>query len=135
MIAALKAEGLSSPALWARSSLARAAELETNDLTPGHAFPAAPCRSLEPGVLEPEPPLHLIPLPTQTCELAGQVSPADQERVIWHSKAGKLVTHRRDRQILSKAASTEVVDWGRSGPIDMITLNALRVLRAAGRLG
>jgi len=28
----------------------------------------------------------------------------------------------------------EVVDWGRSGPSEMITLNALRVLRAAGRL-
>ena len=29
----------------------------------------------------------------------------------------------------------EVVDWGRSGPNEMITLNALRVLRAVGRLG
>jgi hypothetical protein len=29
----------------------------------------------------------------------------------------------------------EVVDWGRSGPNEMLTLNALRVLRAAGRLG
>lgn len=29
--------------------------------------------------------------------------------------------------------SPEVVDWGRSGPNEMITLNALRVLRAAGR--
>ncbi|MQA88401.1 MAG: hypothetical protein GEV03_28240 [Streptosporangiales bacterium] len=28
----------------------------------------------------------------------------------------------------------EVVDWGRSGPNEMITLNALRVLRKAGRL-
>jgi hypothetical protein len=28
----------------------------------------------------------------------------------------------------------EVVDWGRNGPNEMITLNALRVLRAAGRL-
>jgi hypothetical protein len=28
----------------------------------------------------------------------------------------------------------EVVDWGRSGPNEMITLNALRVLSAAGRL-
>ncbi len=27
----------------------------------------------------------------------------------------------------------EVVDWGRSGPNEMVTLNALRVLRAAGR--
>ena len=28
----------------------------------------------------------------------------------------------------------EVVDWGRSGPNEMITLNALRVLKAAGHL-
>ena len=28
----------------------------------------------------------------------------------------------------------EAVDWGRSGPNEMITLNALRVLKAAGRL-
>jgi hypothetical protein len=30
--------------------------------------------------------------------------------------------------------AAEVVDWGRSGPNEMITLNALRALRAAGRL-
>ncbi len=28
----------------------------------------------------------------------------------------------------------EVVDWGRSGPNEMITLNALRALQAAGAL-
>jgi hypothetical protein len=28
----------------------------------------------------------------------------------------------------------EVVDWGRNGPNEMITLNALRVLKLAGRL-
>jgi hypothetical protein len=27
----------------------------------------------------------------------------------------------------------EVVDWGRDGPCEMLTLNALRCLRAAGR--
>jgi hypothetical protein len=32
-----------------------------------------------------------------------------------------------------KAWNADVVDWGRSGPNEMITLNALRVLRAAGR--
>lgn len=31
-------------------------------------------------------------------------------------------------------ASVEVVDWGPSAPNEMITLNALRVLHAAGRL-
>jgi hypothetical protein len=32
-----------------------------------------------------------------------------------------------------KAWDVEVVDWGKSGPSEMITLNALRVLRAVGR--
>jgi hypothetical protein len=32
-----------------------------------------------------------------------------------------------------KAWNVEVVDWGQSGPNEMITLNALRVLRAVGR--
>lgn len=31
----------------------------------------------------------------------------------------------------SKGSNVEVVDWGRSGPSEMITLNALRVLKAA----
>jgi hypothetical protein len=31
-------------------------------------------------------------------------------------------------------SNVEVVDWGRRGPSEMITLNALRILRAAGRL-
>ncbi|TCN42723.1 hypothetical protein EV644_102642 [Kribbella orskensis] len=30
-------------------------------------------------------------------------------------------------------SAQEVVDWGRSGPNEMVTLNALRVLKAAGR--
>jgi hypothetical protein len=34
----------------------------------------------------------------------------------------------------SSGTGLEVVDWGRSGPNEMLTLNALRVLRAAGRL-
>jgi hypothetical protein len=33
----------------------------------------------------------------------------------------------------SSRTQVEVVDWGRRGPSEMITLNALRVLRAAGR--
>lgn len=33
-----------------------------------------------------------------------------------------------------RAANTEVVDWGGKGPNEMITLNALRVLVAAGRV-
>ncbi|MGH2463561.1 MAG: hypothetical protein ACRDFZ_08080 [Candidatus Limnocylindria bacterium] len=34
----------------------------------------------------------------------------------------------------SGGITPEVVDWGRDGPSPMLTLNALRVLRAAGRL-
>ena len=34
----------------------------------------------------------------------------------------------------SSGGGVEVVDWGRSGPNEMLTLNALRVLRAAARL-
>lgn len=34
----------------------------------------------------------------------------------------------------SSGANVEVVDWGRRGPNPFVTLNALRVLRAAGRL-
>lgn len=34
----------------------------------------------------------------------------------------------------SNGPNTEVVDWGRRGPNELITLNALRVLRAGGRL-
>jgi len=34
----------------------------------------------------------------------------------------------------TSSITPEVVDWGRSGPNEMITLNALRVLRAASRL-
>ena len=32
-------------------------------------------------------------------------------------------------------SNVEIVDWGRAGPNEFITLNALRVLKAAGRLG
>ncbi len=38
------------------------------------------------------------------------------------------------RAVGQDGTGVEVVDWGRRGPNEMITLNALRVLRAAGRL-
>lgn len=34
----------------------------------------------------------------------------------------------------TKRSNVEVIDWGRGGPNPMITLNALRVLKAAGRI-
>ena len=33
----------------------------------------------------------------------------------------------------TRGSNAEVVDWGRGGPNEWITLNALRVLKAAGR--
>jgi hypothetical protein len=35
----------------------------------------------------------------------------------------------------SQGSNVEVVDWGGRGPSEMTTLNALRILRAAGLLG
>ena len=35
----------------------------------------------------------------------------------------------------SPGSNVEVVDWGGRGPSEMTTLNALRILRAAGLLG
>jgi hypothetical protein len=32
-------------------------------------------------------------------------------------------------------SNVDTVNWGRNGPNEFITLNALRVLKAAGRLG
>jgi len=47
----------------------------------------------------------------------------------WYPKGRVRVMGRK--RIVS---NVEVVDWGRNGPNEMITLNALRVLKAAGRL-
>ncbi len=47
----------------------------------------------------------------------------------WHPRGRVRVTGKS--RIVS---NIEVVDWGRSGPNEMITLNALRVLKAAGRI-
>jgi len=38
------------------------------------------------------------------------------------------------RRVGGSGTGVEAVDWGRCGPSEMITLNALRALRAAGRL-
>lgn len=42
-------------------------------------------------------------------------------------------TMRRTVRTKTPASNVEVVDWGRKGPNEMITLNAARVLKAAGR--
>ena len=41
---------------------------------------------------------------------------------------------KRKSQAKVKVSNVEVVDWGRNGPNEMLTLNALRVLKSAGRL-
>ncbi len=40
----------------------------------------------------------------------------------------------RKGTVLRPSSGVDIVDWGRRGPNEMTTLNALRVLKAAGRL-
>ncbi len=47
---------------------------------------------------------------------------------------GYYWTLKRKKRAKLAVSNVEVVDWGRNGPNEMITLNALRVLKAAGRL-
>jgi hypothetical protein len=41
---------------------------------------------------------------------------------------------KRKTQAKFAVSNVDVVSWGRSGPNEFITLNALRVLKAAGRI-
>lgn len=50
------------------------------------------------------------------------------EGFYWRHLAGEALQHPGARTHL------DAVDWGRTGPNEIITLNALRVLKAAGRL-
>jgi len=50
----------------------------------------------------------------------------------WRRPSGGAGGRRSDREWW-EPPSTDVVDWGRSGPNEMITVNALRVLKSAGR--
>lgn len=61
----------------------------------------------------------------QKCQRTGQWETEGRYWRPFPSKGGSR------RMILG---NEEVVDWGQSGPNEMITLNALRVLKAAGRL-
>jgi hypothetical protein len=73
-------------------------------------------------------------------QLAGRISdPRTREALdLIEAKRGKdgtwSVEGRFWRLGEPGAANTEVVDWGLSGPNEMITLNALRVLAASGRV-
>ena len=53
---------------------------------------------------------------------------------LWRSQAYFWQPMTATKFTGSDGPRQEVVDWGRGGPNEMITLNALRVLRAAGRL-
>lgn len=63
--------------------------------------------------------------------------PRSSEALDWvESKRGEDGGWRADAfywKPPGRGSNAEIVDWGRSGPNEMITLNALRVLRAAGR--
>jgi hypothetical protein len=50
---------------------------------------------------------------------------------LWHADA---YYWNKSRKPVTKMRLLEVVDWGRKGPNEMITLNALRVLKAAERI-
>jgi|SRR5215467_6677651 len=57
----------------------------------------------------------------------------------WHSFGGRKVMGEKWRASTDEwkktiVSNVEVVDWGRKGPNKMLTLNSLRVLKAAGRL-
>ena len=51
---------------------------------------------------------------------------------LWRPEGYYWTMKRRQSKI--NVSNVEIVDWGRKGPNEFITLNALRVLKAAGRL-
>jgi hypothetical protein len=53
----------------------------------------------------------------------------------WYSEGNYWTPIEKDYLSLNKSSpNREVVDWGRYGPNEMITLNALRVLKSTGRM-
>ena len=72
---------------------------------------------------------------------AGKLGDPRAREALDHIKAKRLPDGRWRsggsywRRPGSKGSNVEVVDWGRRKPSEMITLNALRVLKAAGRTG
>ena len=51
---------------------------------------------------------------------------------LWHAEDYYWNIKQKDLTNL-KVSNVEVVDWGRKGPNEFITLNALRVLKSSGR--
>jgi hypothetical protein len=56
-----------------------------------------------------------------------------REDGLWRPEGYYWSLKRKTRAKLA-VSNIEVVDWGRNAPNEMITLNALRVLKAAGRI-
>src|SRR2546427_327227 len=56
-----------------------------------------------------------------------------QKDGLWKPEAYYWSLKRKNRAKLAMS-NVEIVDWGRNEPNEMITLNALRILRAAGRM-
>jgi hypothetical protein len=54
---------------------------------------------------------------------------------LWAAESYYWTPRRRTRRVGNRraASNVDIVNWGRKGPNEMITLNALRVLKAAGR--
>jgi hypothetical protein len=131
--------GLATGAAWAETAAHRTAELFLE-----HRL----FRSLRTGdvidrrwlVLHYPPYWHYDVL--QALLVLGRLGRLDDERT--HDALDVLLGLRRPDglwqagsfwwRLPGSATQAEVVNWGRDGPSEMITLNALRVLRTAGRL-
>ncbi|HVP23735.1 MAG TPA: hypothetical protein VMS77_07480 [Conexivisphaerales archaeon] len=53
---------------------------------------------------------------------------------VWHAEGYYWTPFKESGDQRRMAANVDIVDWGRGGPNEMITLNALRVLKASGRI-
>lgn len=70
----------------------------------------------------------------RTKEVLDIIESKRDKQKLWRSEGYFWRPLTSSKFVGSDAPRKEVVDWGRRGPNEMITLNALRVLRAAGRL-
>jgi hypothetical protein len=69
----------------------------------------------------------------RTREAIDLVGSKRREDGLWRPEGYYWSLKRKTRAKLA-VSNVEVVDWGRNGPNEMITLNALRILKAAARL-
>ncbi len=69
----------------------------------------------------------------RTNEAIALVESKRNEDGLW-KPGGYYWSLKRKMRAKLAVSNVEIVDWGRNGPNEMITLNALRVLKAAGRM-